>query len=242
MSTSAQVSLSSWTRVSTQLTELSTGSPPRRLQGRLVGGVIRRRSSNAQEDFKEKLIVAYAPLENADSDHLSLFWPTLLEWNLAPPRRSNTIIITDANGRTGLDDAQAANHDKNTDWNAEWGQLLGKHDCKRQGNGQPFATKWDRAWIILGEMVNRQLSLRCLPQATGLTTLPLARNALMVAEIETCYEHGQGPPAQLSNMTMFRFMSDFQPARRWRRGNDRAEVMTETLLALAGTMLPCVGR
>ena len=63
------------------------------------------------------LVVAYAPLENADWDLLSLFWRTLLEWNLAPLRRAKTIIMTDANGRTGLDFAQAANHDKNTDWN-----------------------------------------------------------------------------------------------------------------------------
>ena len=50
-------------------------------------------------------MVACAPLENADSDLLTLFGP-------------NTIITTDANGRTSLDYAQAANHDKNTDWNA----------------------------------------------------------------------------------------------------------------------------
>ena len=47
-------------------------TPPQRLQGRLGGVVIRRRSTNAQEDFHYKLIVAYAPLENSDSELLSL--------------------------------------------------------------------------------------------------------------------------------------------------------------------------
>ena len=92
-------------------------TPPRKLQGRLGRVAVRRRSTDVQEDFHEKLIVAYAPLENADPELLSLFWLTLMEWNLAPPRRANTIIMTDANGRTGLDYAQAANHDKDADWN-----------------------------------------------------------------------------------------------------------------------------
>ena len=77
------------------------------------------------EDFHDKLIVAYTPLENADSDLLSLFWLALLEWNLAPRRRANTIIMTDASGRTGLDYAQAANHDRNSDWKYGWERLLG---------------------------------------------------------------------------------------------------------------------
>ena len=90
-------------------------TPPRKLQERLGGVVIRRRSADAQEDFQEKLTVAYALLENADPELLSLFWLTLLELNLTPPRRANTSIMTDAkNGRTGVDYAQAANHDKNT--------------------------------------------------------------------------------------------------------------------------------
>ena len=92
-------------------------TPPRRLQERLGEVVIRRRSAEAKGNLHEKLIVAYAPLENADPDLLSLFWVTRLEWNLALPRRSNTIIMTDANGRTGLDYAQAASHDKTSDWN-----------------------------------------------------------------------------------------------------------------------------
>ena len=93
-----------------------TVTPPRELHGRLGGIVIRRRSADSQEDFHEKLIVANAPLENADTELLSLFWLTFLEWNMAPPRRANTIIMTDANGRTGLDHAQAANNDRNADW------------------------------------------------------------------------------------------------------------------------------
>ena len=65
-------------------------TPPRKHQVRLGGIVIRRRSADSQEDFHQKLAVAYAPLENADRELLSLFWLTFLEWNLAPLRRANT--------------------------------------------------------------------------------------------------------------------------------------------------------
>ena len=39
------------------------------------------------------------------------------------------IIMTDADGRTGLDYVQAANHDKNLHRNV-WEQLLGGYDCE----------------------------------------------------------------------------------------------------------------
>ena len=119
---------------------------PRRLQGRLGGVVIRPRSTNAQEDFHEVLIVAFAPLENADSDLLSLLWLTLSEWNLAPPRRSNTIIMTDANGRTGFDHAQAANHDRNTDWHV----VGGSFSENTTANGREMVNLCEQAGLCLG--------------------------------------------------------------------------------------------
>ena len=81
--------------------------------------------------------MANAPLDDADSDLLSLFWPTLLDWNLAPLRRANTIIVTDANGRqrTGSDSRQEHRLE------CGWEQLLGDHDRERQADGQPFVIK-----------------------------------------------------------------------------------------------------
>ena len=73
-------------------------TPSCRLQGRLGGAVTRRRSADAQEDFHEQLIVGLRPLENADSEFAS------------------PIVMTDASWRIGLDNAQAATHDRSTDW------------------------------------------------------------------------------------------------------------------------------
>ena len=50
--------------------------------------------------------------------------------------------MTDANGRTGLDSAQAANHDKNADWNVVGEQLLGGHDCEWRENRQHLRPSW----------------------------------------------------------------------------------------------------
>ena len=108
-----------------------------------------RRSALAQEDFHEKLIVAYAPLENADSDLLSLFWLTLLEWNKAPLRRAKTIIMTDAIGRTGLDHGQAGTHDKNTDWS-----VVGDSFSETTtGNAREMVNLCDQAGSCLGKVV-----------------------------------------------------------------------------------------
>ena len=142
--------------------------------------------------------------------------------------------MTDANGRTGLDYAQAANHDKK-----QIGMWLGAATRRTRprtaGKWSTFATKRDCAWAILGEMVNQQLSLRCLPQAIDLTTLPLGRNALMLRKSRLAHELGKW--LQLSSQydhvpVHFRL----PPARRWRRGNDRDPPCP------AETVLPCVGR
>ena len=93
---------------------------------------------------------------------------TFFEWNLAPPHRANTIIMTDANGRTVLDYAQAANHDKNTDWN-----VVGD-GYSEITSGRELVNICDQAGLCLatlGEMFNRQLSLRCSLLATRSTTL-----------------------------------------------------------------------
>ena len=80
--------------------------------------------------------MAYEPLEKADPELLSLFWLTPKEWDLVPPRRTNTIIMTDANGRTRLDYAQAATHDKDADWNVVGSSFSLGHDCEWKRNGQ----------------------------------------------------------------------------------------------------------
>ena len=140
-------------RVFTQLTGVYRLTPLRKLHGRLGMVVVRRRSADAQEDFHEKLIATYAALENADLD-LSLFWLTTMEWNLAPPRRAK-IIVTDANERTGLDYAQAANHDKDADWNA-----VGSSVEDTTAIGREMVNFCVGA--ILGRVVSRQPSPRCL--------------------------------------------------------------------------------
>ena len=90
--------------------------------------------------------MAHAPLENADPELLPLFWLTLLEWNSAPPRRANTIIMTDADGRTGLDYAQAAYHCKNADWN-----VVGRSSSEdTTANGREMVNMCDHAGLCLG--------------------------------------------------------------------------------------------
>ena len=142
-------------------------TPPRKVQGRLGA----ERPTHVQEDFHEKLIGAYAPFENADPELLSLFFLAPVEWNLAPPRRVLTIII----GRTGH--AQAANHDKDAEWNVVWA-VCRRTQLRMERKWLTFVTKLGFACAILGGMVNRQFSFRCLLQVIDLTTLQLGRNGL----------------------------------------------------------------
>ena len=157
----------------------------------------------------------------------------LLEWNLAPPRRANTIIMTDANGRTGLDYAQAANDDKNTDW-----KVVG--DCSLEittASGKEMVTfviKQDFAWATLGGMATRPLSLCCPLRATGSTALLLGRNDLTRLRSKLAMSLVRVFNSARS-MIMFRFMSDS-------RLRDVGEEVGRTLHAQGGTMLRYVGQ
>ena len=191
-----RVSLSLDTRVHPVDPIVHRLTPPRRLQGRLGGVVIRRRSADAQEYFHEKLIVAYALVENADSNLLSLFWLAFLEWNLVPPRRANTIIMTDASGRTGLDNAHAATHDKNTDWSA----VGGSDSETTTANGREMVNLCYQARPCFGNIWGHGDPTAFTPMSPSghrLDYIAFRRERLDVAEIETCCELGKGP--QLSS-------------------------------------------
>ena len=57
----------------------------------LVRGVlVRCRGLPGNKELHEKVIVAYSPLEDDEPTLLDLFWNTLHEWVVAPPRRSWT--------------------------------------------------------------------------------------------------------------------------------------------------------
>ena len=172
-----------------------------------------------QEDFHEKLIVAYAPLENADPELLSLFWLAPMEWNLAPPRRANTIIMTDANGRTGLDYAQAANHDKDADWNVVGGNFSEDTTAK----GSDMVNICDQARICMGNTWRNGEPTAFTPMSPSghrVDYIAFGQERLEVAEIETCYELGKG--LQLSSQyDHVPVHVRVPPARRWRRDKDR---------------------
>ena len=68
------------------------------------------------QELHEKVIVAYSPLEDAEPTLLDLFWNTLHEWVVAPPRRANVVLLLDANGRVGQDYRCTESHETANDW------------------------------------------------------------------------------------------------------------------------------
>ena len=87
--------------------------PPVKLQGRLGGVLVRCRGLPGNQELHEKIIVAYSPLEDAKPTLLDLFWNTLHERVVAPPRRANVVLLLDANGRLGQDYRCTESHETN---------------------------------------------------------------------------------------------------------------------------------
>ena len=90
--------------------------PPAKLQGRLGGVLVRCRGLPGNQELHEKIIVACSPLEEAEPTLLDLFWNTLHEWVVAPPRRANVVLLLDANGRVGQDYRCTESHETANDW------------------------------------------------------------------------------------------------------------------------------
>ena len=191
-STSARVSPSSWTRVYPVDKIVQRLMPSRKLQ-RLGGLVILRRSADSHEDFHEKLMESYAPLENADPELLSLFGLTLLEWNMAPPRRANTIIAMDEYGRTGLEYAQSANHTKKQI--GKWLETVTRRS-RAARRWSRFVIKQDSVWATFGE------------NGEPTASTPLSPSGHRIG----CIAFGQENFVRVSNsarsVVIFRFMSD----------------------------------
>ena len=190
-------------------------TPPRRASGDGWAG------SSCVEDRPtrhEKLIVVYAYLENADSDLLSLIWLTLLEWNWAPCRHTETIIMTDAARRTGLDCAQAAPSGTNTDWSVVGDSYSETTTANTAG---------DQAGLCLGNTGRNGDLTASTPMFSSrhwLDCIALGQERLDVAEIQICCDLGNG--LQLSShFDHVQVHVRLPPARRW---------LTEILLAPAG--------
>ena len=172
-----------------------------------------------------KLIVAYALPENADLKLLSLLWLTLMEWNLAPPRRANTIIMTEANGRTGLDNAQAANHDKEAGWN-----VVGSFSEDTPANGRETVNICVQAGLFMGNTWSNGEPTAFTPMSPSghrldyTTTLHLGRNALTRVKSKLAMNLVR---VFNSPRSMTTFMSDSH---------------LRILHARDGTMLRCVGQ
>ena len=86
--------------------------PPAKLQGRLVGVLVRCRGLPGNQE----LHVAYSPLEEAKPTLLDFFWNTFHEWVVAPPRRANVVLLLDANGRVGQYYRCTESHETANDW------------------------------------------------------------------------------------------------------------------------------
>ena len=91
-------------------------NPPVKLQGSLGGVLVHCRGLPGNQELHEKIIVAHSPLEEAEPTLLDLFWNTLHEWVVAPPRRANVVLLQDANGRVGQDYRCTESHEMANDW------------------------------------------------------------------------------------------------------------------------------
>ena len=179
-------------------------------------------------------MVTYAHLENADPEILSLFWLTLLEWNLP-----QLAVRTRSSRRVQMDELVLMTHRQEITTKTQIGMWLvtatQRSRPRAAGRWSTFVIKQDFAWATLGDMATRQLSLRCHLQATGSTTLLQGRNALKRLKSKLALNLARVFNSAHS-VTMFRFMSDSHLR------DVGEETGTGTLHAQDGAMLRYAGQ